>query len=227
MRFFSGFGIILVLLTLFSRNAWAAELPEASCGDSKLIISNLPEDDRRVSVRINDKANGWNLENPFPGDFADTISSDKGKYTFSAQDKHTYDWWVHIENADGTFGSAIGGAVYCGAAAPENLKASCRDNQLSISWNKVSSADHYAIRVDDTSNTWDDKKLQTGDRADNSVKDPKYTLQATTGHGYNVWVHAVDAKGIFSPAAETFVSCRRSGGTFFDSIIAFFKGLLP
>lgn len=205
---------------------YAADTPTATCGDTSLVITNLPQDDRKVAIRINDKGNGWDLEKPFPGDKAEIITPKDGKYTFKATGKHTYDWWVHIENADGTYGSAIGSAVYCGAQAPTDLKATCRDSKLTLTWKKVSSADQYAVRVDDAVNPWNEKTAQAGDKSDNSVKSTTYTTTAVTGHGYNVWVHAIDPNGIFSPATESFVSCKPGGsGGFLQTLRDFFSNL--
>jgi hypothetical protein len=222
------FGLTVTLLFTLSTNyVSAASLPKATCGDTSLVITNLPADDRKVAVRINDQGNGWNLDKPYEGDMAGIITPDDGKFTFKAQGKHTYDWWVHVENPDGTFGSAIGGEVYCGAGAPSSLSVSCKNNKVSLSWNKVASADHYAVRVDDASNPWNPADPQDGDRSDNNVKETKFSSSGSTGRGYNVWVHSVDSKGIFSPAKEAFVSCRvgSSSGNIFGAISAWFANL--
>jgi hypothetical protein len=220
---------VLLSTTLFIplTSVEAASQPKAACGDASLVISNLPEDERKVAVRINDKANGWNLEKPFKGDFADKITPREGKYIFKAVDGHTYSWWVHVENADGTYGSAIGGDTYCGAAAPASLTASCKNNSIALSWKKAAAAERYAVRIDDTVNPWEVKSVLEGDKADNSVNGTKYTTAAQSGHGYNVWVHAVDKDGVFSAAKETFVSCKKNDTSqgMFSSIASFFSGL--
>jgi hypothetical protein len=201
--------------------------PKASCGDASFVINNLPQDERKVAVRVNDKANGWNLEKPLKGDFADKITPQDGEFHFKAVDGHTYSWWVHIENADGTFGSAIGGDTYCGAAAPTTLSATCKDESLSLTWKKVSSAERYAVRIDDTRNTWDVKNTLPGDTAEDYIKGTKFSKKAQAGHGYNVWIHAVDKDGVFSSAKETFVSCRTAAKStgFVNSLKSFFTGL--
>lgn len=223
----------LIIGTLFctslfipSTSVEAATQPKASCGDGNFTITNLPEDGRKVAIRFNDKANGWNLEKPLKGDFADKIAPRDGKFSTKATGGHTYDWWIHIENADGSFGSAIGGAIYCGAGAPATISASCRNNEITLSWKKVSSADHYAVRIDDAENAWDEKELQAGDTVRNNVKETKFASTAQIGHGYNVWVHAVDARGIFSPAKEAFVSCKKEQSLgFFNNLVSFFSGI--
>jgi hypothetical protein len=204
----------------------AATQPKAVCGDAAFSIHNLPQDERKVAIRINDKANDWNLEKPLTGDFANIITPRGSKFSFKATNGHTYSWWVHIENPDGTYGKAIGGETYCGAATPSSFTASCKDKEISLNWKKESSADHYAIRIDDSQNSWDEKDVLPGDTVENSVKEPKYKTEAQSGHGYNIWIHAVDKYGIFSAATEKFVSCK--AGTqqvgIINSIRNFFTG---
>jgi len=216
--------LIFSFFIFFSYPTEAAAQPKASCSNGVFTITNLPQDGRKVAVRLNDKANGWKIEKPLRGDYADKITPRNGKFTQKATSGHTYDWWIHIENVDGSYGSAIGGTIYCGVAAPSSLTASCRDMKLQLSWKKSDAADHYAVRIDDTQNPWREN-LYEGDIAQNSVKGTKFTTFAKAGQGYNVWVHAVDSRGIFSPATDTFVSCKKEQSrNIFTTLSTFFSG---
>jgi hypothetical protein len=224
-RLFFSFGMAAVFFSMVTP-VFAVAQPKASCGDAAFVIANLPQDGRRVAVRIDDKANGWDLENPVKGDVATLVTPRDGRFSFKAINEHTYSWWVHLENADGTFGRAYGGETYCGAAIPASFSASCKDDKISLTWKKVASAERYAVRIDDTQNSWDPKNVLPGDTAVDTVTGTKFSTAATVGHGYNIWIHAVDTKGIFSSPKETFLACKKNAQSvgFLQSLRNFFTG---
>jgi plastocyanin len=112
-------------------------------------------------------------------------------------------------------------------SAPSNFRAVCNSNgkDINFSWNPVSGADHYAIRVDKNQPSWDSSFWNT--RCTNSgYLDPNTndycqnlisTTSKTINYGsqrtapFRAWVHAVDSTGtVWSPHSEIYFSCMSS-----------------
>lgn len=90
-----------------------------------------------------------------------------------------------------------------GIAAPTNLQGNCGGDgmRLTFSWNAVSGAARYAIRIDDKINGWIGSAPLDGDTV-GDVYTTSYQRAAIVGHEYHWWVHAVDASGNVSAASS-------------------------
>jgi len=82
-------------------------------------------------------------------------------------------------------------------SAPTGLKAQCNaaGNQVTLSWNAVSGANYYLIRVNDLSNDgnaaqWGWYVPGTTDLIDNNVSQNTYTATIIPGKNYTWWIHS-------------------------------------
>ncbi len=227
-------GVFLFLFisqaAFLTSNLYAQEIkiPQAECVRDVLTISQLPDNGRKVAVRIDNTKNGWDLTSPLNGDFAVTIKPQNGKYSVSAISENTYNWWVHLENSDGSFSKAYGGRVYCGYGAPSDFSYVCQNNKVIFSWKPVEKAESYAIRIDDKENGWKEKKPLSGDVIENNLRRTTYEMKYLKAHKYDAWVHAVDKKQNFSRANKITVDCQDKNIkeiSFMEQLKAFFSSL--
>lgn len=84
------------------------------------------------------------------------------------------------------------------ASAPaDSLRATCSNNQLTLTWQAFPEVNRYLVRVDDTANGWD-PPLQPGDFMNDNVRSTTYTNNnAQPGHTYGWWIHTVSDDGQF------------------------------
>jgi hypothetical protein len=131
----------------------------------------------------------------------------------------TYAWWVHAQTAAGQSAAAIGTSFSCNAPdVPTGLSAQCIGvGQARFSWNPVTGATSYALRVNDTTNT-------AAGCTSPSVTGAGGTCMAPTDYVYDLatsptiltvpsgkmlewWVHAIKPAGIGSAAIGAPLTC--------------------
>lgn len=110
-----------------------------------------------------------------------------------------------IKDPDGSRSDlgAYGGPGACGIdpelrgccqppSPPQNLTFTINGNQITYSWNAVSNATSYPIRVNDLTNGWDQdcSNSNPGDVCNDNYTQTSYTFTMERGHVYNFWVHA-------------------------------------
>lgn len=90
--------------------------------------------------------------------------------------------------------------------------AACSSNgtTLSYSWDSITGAVRYAIRIDDWANGWNDTIALTGDTIENNLPTTptSYSRTSNPGATYDAWAHAVDSRGVYSNASNrVLVTC--------------------
>ncbi|MEK7589283.1 MAG: hypothetical protein AAB479_01470 [Patescibacteria group bacterium] len=97
-------------------------------------------------------------------------------------------------------------------ASPQGLTSVCSNNntQVVLSWQPVSGATAYYIRVDETTNNT--SSCQDGwfcsdppDKIVNNLTVVTYTLPVTQNRAYNWWVHAANSGGNSAATASNFI----------------------
>ena len=76
-------------------------------------------------------------------------------------------------------------------------------NSVTLSWNAIPTAMHYALRVDDLTNSpsWSGtcSSVNAGDTCDDYVTATTFTRPVTPNQNYDAWIHACPAVGSCSP----------------------------
>jgi len=94
--------------------------------------------------------------------------------------------------------------------APSGLSGFCNalGTQATVSWNTVSGATKYALRVDDiTTGGWNDNcNASQGDFC-LDLTSTSHTFNTVPGHTYNWWVHAVNNCGWSNALGPNFFTC--------------------
>jgi hypothetical protein len=94
---------------------------------------------------------------------------------------------------------------------PTGLTATCSSDGKTVvlSWNPVSGASYYSIRVDDTTQGINDDpcKGTPGDYCNETVYGTSITVPILPGDSYIWWVHARDNAGNWSDAAIGYFTC--------------------
>lgn len=100
-------------------------------------------------------------------------------------------------------------------SGPPESNCSADGQTLSYSWNSITGAVRYAIRINDWANGWDDINPLTGDTIDNNVAATSYSRSSTPGATYDAWVHAVDDRGVYSdpPSNHVLITCSAASVT--------------
>lgn len=77
----------------------------------------------------------------------------------------------------------------------------------SVTWNAVSGATYYSLRIDDLNNPWTGNCaiVNTGDVCTDSIPTSS-TYNFQSGHSYNVWVHARNSCGTWSPSTLVYIN---------------------
>jgi len=139
-------------------------------------------------------------------------------YTTAVVSGHSYAWWVHSYfSASSTASDPAYGATFtCSPPAPATpsptgLQYQCNSagNQVSLSWNAVSGANNYLLRVNYTS---DDSSASQGgwydpnttDVSADNVSQTSYTTTVIPGKPYTWWVHAQINGVASSPSLANF-----------------------
>jgi hypothetical protein len=93
-----------------------------------------------------------------------------------------------------------------GFSAPTGLIYSCGSsgNQVTLSWNAVSGASYYSVRVDDTTKGLNDNPCigTTGDYCNETVYGTSITVSIISGDSYRWWLHSRDSAGNWSDASH-------------------------
>lgn len=97
-------------------------------------------------------------------------------------------------------------SVKASAAGP-TASATCSTGQLVITLTPPAKHDHWAIRVDDTSNSFQPTKMRPGDVLIDNYKQNVFQMQGQTQELYNWWIHSVTKDGVWSDAAGGTIRC--------------------
>lgn len=152
---------------------------------------------------------------------ADSVS--QTSYTTTVVPGKPYTWWVHAQ-INGTASAATLGNFTCNPPAvpivpppaPTSLSYQCnaQANQVTMSWNPVTAADFYLLRLNDTSNDnsssaqWNWYVAGTTDLSADHVTQTTYTAPAAAGKNYIWWVQSyVSATATSSPATFGGFTC--------------------
>ena len=184
----------------YQSKALAAPVAEAICEDGYITIAMEPEsksDKSAWAIRVDDKKNPWNQNELQQGDISvDDFKRNifEQKATFGA----SYNWWVHSVNEKGKWSPLVGGPVICPVEKPSETKSNYQAPVMSLSWKAVTGAVKYAIRVDNTENTFTPEAPQKGDVLSDNVTTNAFQFNAEPNKSYTWWVHAIDKQGIWS-----------------------------
>lgn len=132
-----------------------------------------------------------------------------------------YTWWAHAQINGNASAASFGNftcnppAVPVTLAAPTGLNYKCNTaaNQITLSWNSVSGADSYLLRVNDTTDDssasqWNWFDAGTTDVNNDHVSQTTYTTPVVAGRNYIWWVHGyLSLQATSSPATFGGFTC--------------------
>jgi hypothetical protein len=73
---------------------------------------------------------------------------------------------------------------------------------IRVSWNAVTGAARYAVRIDEDAPSWEGDNPSPGDTVDNTLTTTSYVRQAKPGAVYQWWVHSVNKDGVYSKLTQ-------------------------
>ncbi len=94
--------------------------------------------------------------------------------------------------------------------APSSVQASCDGKNLKISWDQVTGAQKYAIRVNNTKDGFTCASNASGDRCQ-ELTETSFSLNNAPEGDYDIWVHTIGNDNHYSSDARhsQVVSCRQ------------------
>ncbi len=154
-------------------------------------------------------------------------NSDTLSYSHTCQPGQTYYFWVHGMKGEGQYGEAEQKSIVCGGPvqtlscngnncpAPSSVSASCSNGTLAVNWGNVTGASQYALRIDNTSDSFSNScqsRTSSGDSCLN-VNGTSYSYSNAPSGNYDIWIHSIAGDGkTFSSGAthSSIVSCSGS-----------------
>ncbi len=159
---------------------------------------------------------GWCCANVCPGG---TCSFDTSLYTLMSQGvNHTIavqaqdidscgnlGGWVSLTNTPRTLNCTCTPPASPTGLTPSGNTA-CGLTTVNLTWNPVTNATSYAVRLDDLSNPWSGNcsALDPGDYCDDAVSGTSRSFPVTPGRNYSFWVHALNTCSWGAPSGASF-----------------------
>ena len=168
------------------------------------------------ALRVDDQSNAWtgSCTELNPGDVCRNDLT-TNTYPYDFQPGKTYNMWLHAVNSCGVYSDPAPQQVTVNACStvttPVNVQPSgtTAEGNKPITWDPVPGATGgYAIRIDDQSNPWNDSctNLNPGDACSNTVATNSFPFNFVAGHSYNVWIHAINSCGVYSPVTPQVIT---------------------
>lgn len=143
-----------------------------------------------------------------PDSFVDTFDSNTTSTLFNGVSGTTYYWRIDASNGHGATSSSTWRFTINAAPPlqpPTDLQGSCLSagTTATVSWNAAQGATYYALRVDDTPNSWepgvscDSAFTNTGLNNDVclNLTATSYSFPTIPGHTFRWWVHSRNNMG--------------------------------
>ncbi len=134
--------------------------------------------------------------------------------TFGSVPGATYNAWVHWANSAGENSSLAKGTSFTCATPPPPvppppawISGSCpgAGTSATVTWASSAGADHYLLRVDNTSDgDGFTCPPSATDICNDSELGTSLTFGSVSGATYNAWVHAANSSGYSAPASSSF-----------------------
>ena len=103
---------------------------------------------------------------------------------------------------------------------PGNWQGTCGPTQLKdvmgirVSWDTVSGASRYAVRIDEDAPSWEGDTPSPGDTVENNASGSAYVRVAKAGAVYQWWVHSVNVSGVYSALTKKqIIKCPQATST--------------
>ena len=198
-----------VVLPMRAEAAYSDPLPNAKCVDGVLTIYLRPQGTSgRTAVRLDNLSNGWGGDTVLQGDVVNNNVTNSAYILNGASIGTAYGWWFHTVDSTGKYGPAQSGNVYCSVHSPINTAQSYTYPNLTLSWQPVTGAVRYAIRIDDVELSPTVYKpipfsAAIGDRANDSITTTSFTFSTPRNRKFTWWVYAIDKNGVYSAPSRT------------------------
>jgi len=92
-------------------------------------------------------------------------------------------------------------------AAGPVASATCKDTQITITMQAPANHSHFAIRIDDRSNSYQPTDMRPGDVLIDNHASNTFTVKGQAGELYNWWIHSIARDGTWSEATGGTISC--------------------